>query len=359
MTDFEGQIVNVGGGSPSTLKPLSFEKRMSEIELEEAFCRNPSLFGEDLLLLGRQLIDFAEDNRRLDVLALDKDGEKVLVEFKVDSGFGFTELQALAYAGAYANVENEFFPQILDRSVASGNLPGIEQATGLVETSSLDDVTSVFLSFLGIGSLDDWDPSKQVRIKVIAPDFPVRVLHNIKWLSEVYEMPIEAVQVELFEIGGDYHLKADRIFPLPGAERFELSLRERETSKRKKNVRRNKPVLALLVNEGLLKDGDRIRLQVSSFQSNLRPDIAAIVNDDDPRLSVTIDEANPSKVLWRSSTSEEPRLVSPASLPAEIANLLLGTDPTEVFGVGVADNYIDEKTGKKLEEIARDAGLWE
>ncbi len=358
MKDFESQIVNVGNGGPSTLKPLSFDKRMSETELEDAFCLNPSLFGEELLLLGRQLIDFAEDNMRLDVLALDKDGEKVLIEFKVDPTFGFTELQAIAYAGAYANVENDFFPEILHRSANTKGRDDIRQAAEIGEGASLEEVTEVFLKFLELGSFEDWDPSKQVRIKVIAPDFPPRVLHNIKWLAEVYEMPIEAVQVELFEIEGDYHLKPDRIFPLPGAERFELSLRERETTKRKKNVSRNKPVLALLVREGILKHGDRIWLPISSFQSDLRSEIEAAIDPKDERLSGLIDEANPSKVLWTAGEGVEPKLVSPASLPSEIAVLLLGVDPKNVFGVGVGDNYIDEKTGKKLEDLAREAGLW-
>ncbi len=121
---------------------------------------------------------------------------------------------------------------------------------------------------------------------------------------------------------------------------------------------RNKPVLALLVREGILKHGDRIWLPISSFQSDLRSEIEAAIDPKDERLSGLIDEANPSKVLWTAGEGVEPKLVSPASLPSEIAVLLLGVDPKNVFGVGVGDNYIDEKTGKKLEDLAREAGLW-
>jgi hypothetical protein len=249
---------------------------MSELELEDAFCRNPSLFGEELLLLGRQLAEFAEDNRTLDVLAVDRDGEKVLIEFKVDPGFPFTELQAIAYAGAYANVENEQFPRTLHGSAITKGKEEIREAAGLSSDASLEEVTEVFLKFLSLNSLEEWDPSKQVRIKVIAPDFPARVLHNIKWLAEVYEMPIEAVKVELFEIDGQKHLKPERLFPLPGAERFELSLRNKETSKRKKNVSRNKPVLPLLIQDGSLEAGDRIWLTSASFPPSVRSEIEAM-----------------------------------------------------------------------------------
>ena len=57
-----------------------------------------------LLVLGRQVAEFAEDHDRLDVLALDETGEIVIVELKVaEENFRVTDLQALAYAGAYAS----------------------------------------------------------------------------------------------------------------------------------------------------------------------------------------------------------------------------------------------------------------
>lgn len=172
-------------------------------------------------------------------------------------------------------------------------------------------------------------------------------------------MPIEAVQVELFEIDGHFHLKTDRIFPLPGADRFELSLRERETSKRKLNVRRNKPVLSLLVKEGVLKEGDRVRLLASALPGNVKADLEAVLKPEDIRLVAQVDEQSPSKLRWQPIEGEESRLVSPASLPGELACLLLGVDAASVGGIAVGENYVVLESGKSLKELALELGLWE
>jgi hypothetical protein len=64
--------------------------------LERWIVDNPDLVGEQLLVLGHQLAEFAEDRDRLDILALDRSGEIVLVELKVSDDFRVTDLQALA-----------------------------------------------------------------------------------------------------------------------------------------------------------------------------------------------------------------------------------------------------------------------
>lgn len=357
MEDFSSQMVNLGGGNQAVVEGLPFKGHMTELQLEGAFCRNPTLFGEDLLVIGRQLADFAEDNRRLDVLAVDRMGEKVLVEFKVDPEYPFTELQAMAYAGAYANVKNEFFPKALHRAVTSSTDDAVRGATGLGAEVSIEEVTKTFLDFLDLTDIDEWNPSKQVRIKIIAPDFPPRVLHNIKWLSEVYEMPIEAVQVELFAIGGDLHLRSDRIYPLPGVDRFELSLREQEASKRKKNTSPAKSVLPLLVKAERLNPGDPISMKMSGLPKKIRDQVAGDMDDSDPRLTVYLDPSDPAKVIWRADEDAEPISISPSRLPAYIAHAILGIDLGDVLGVAVGDNYFT-KDGVRLSELAIAEGLW-
>src|SRR5436309_11208136 len=88
MSEFQTHLLRVVGGSPELSEPLSLKGRLSEHELENFVVANPQLSGEDLLVLGRQLSDFEEDGKTLDVLAVDRDGEVVLIELKVDDSFG-------------------------------------------------------------------------------------------------------------------------------------------------------------------------------------------------------------------------------------------------------------------------------
>jgi hypothetical protein len=76
---------------------------------------NPDLVGEELLVLGHQLAEFEEDKDRLDILALDRFGEIVLIELNVTEDFRVIDLQALAYVGAYAKRTSRDLAGTLER----------------------------------------------------------------------------------------------------------------------------------------------------------------------------------------------------------------------------------------------------
>jgi RecB family endonuclease NucS len=97
MNEFESRVVVLGGGEESAaIEPELFSVQLSERDLEAQVVAHPELLGEELLVLGSQLAEFTEDRDRLDVLAVDRDGEIVLAELKVDEAFRLTDLQALA-----------------------------------------------------------------------------------------------------------------------------------------------------------------------------------------------------------------------------------------------------------------------
>src|SRR5689334_1460340 len=196
-------MVQVAGGHATTLEPVEFAERVTEAQLERWLIDDPELSGEPLLVLGSQLAEFAEDKDRLDVLALDKSGEIVLLELKVDGAFRLTDLQALAYAAGYSALPPEHFADLLRRRWKTEGKadPTVDKAK--------DEITS-FVDLLD--EFDEWQPTKRVRIKLVAPGFPKRVLHTVKWLGDVYGMPIEAIQVQLFEDADQhYQLTFERL----------------------------------------------------------------------------------------------------------------------------------------------------
>src|SRR5690348_16002083 len=105
-------MVLVSNGSATMLSPIDFGGRVTEAQLEAWLMANPELAGEPLLVLGSQLAEFAEDKDRLDVLAVDRQGEIVLIELKVDGAFKLTDLQALAYAAGYSALPTTHFAEI-------------------------------------------------------------------------------------------------------------------------------------------------------------------------------------------------------------------------------------------------------
>lgn len=199
---------------------------VDERTLEKVILGHPEVAGERLLVLGSQLTEFEEDLDRLDVLAIDERGEIVLLELKVDEKYRVSDLQALAYAAAYANQEPRNFAETLRRSMTQ---------RGEV-TATLEEAKDRIARFVG-KDFEDWEPSQYVRIKVIAPAFPTRVLATIRWLRELHGVHIEAIQVNLFESSPDsYYLTFERVLPLPDAAEFELTWRDRERRRRAENI---------------------------------------------------------------------------------------------------------------------------
>jgi hypothetical protein len=353
MGDFQARLVAVGGDGDAVdlFDPVPFDGRVSETQLEEWIVKRPELVGEDLLVVGRQLHEFAEDADRLDVLAIDRDGELVLIELKATSGFRTTDLQALAYAGAYATRTASQIARTLHNTLRGTNA-----------NAGLEDAASQITAFLDLDSFDEWQPSQHVRIKLIAPGFPRRVLRTVKWLGDVYGVRIEAILVRLFEITTDglerprYQLTLERLLPLAGDEEFDLTVRDREKRQRKENLARRRPdVVPALLESGHLKQGQTLWVPESALPVYARQKY----DPENPVFQVRIDttEGQP-KFRWQATVDSEPELVSPS---ATISHILAHLFPDRSQGRkhrGVARRFAVSPGGKTLKEIALENELW-
>ncbi len=353
--DFAGRIVQVVNGEVEVLEPITFGGQVSEAQLEAVILQAPEALGEELLPLGNQLADFSEDQQRLDVLAVDKAGEIVLIELKVVEQFGLTDVQAIAYAGGYADLPTSHYAETLRRSLASERGESFRAITGLSDGASTDEVQNAIAEFLLLESFAEWSPSRQVRIKLVAPGFTKRVLKNVKWLGDVYGMPIEAIRIQLVVAAGAQQFSFDRILPLPGDEAFDLTVREREVQRREQNESRQRKarIFPLLVSKGLLKEGDRIWLIEGAFKAEHRQ----LYRAGDPMFSGKVQASSPPKLIWQASPDGEPEEVSPASLVHRICEELIEED-VPGFGTPVAYNFTLGENGPTLGELANENGLW-
>ena len=65
------------------------------------------MLGEDLLVVSTEFDRFTNSNDRLDILALDKSGNLVVIELKRDPTAGYADLQALRYAAMVSSMTIE------------------------------------------------------------------------------------------------------------------------------------------------------------------------------------------------------------------------------------------------------------
>ena len=78
-----------------TFSELKFRERE---HLQEWIANNPNSLGEELLIIQKEFSGFNDTNERLDLLALDKYGNLVIIENKLDDSGKDVTWQTIKYA---------------------------------------------------------------------------------------------------------------------------------------------------------------------------------------------------------------------------------------------------------------------
>jgi hypothetical protein len=86
---------------PTTFAEAGIRERS---DLQRWIVKNPSTLGEELFIITTEFTRFDNSNRRVDILALDKNSRLVVIELKLDTKSSHADLQALRYAALCSNL---------------------------------------------------------------------------------------------------------------------------------------------------------------------------------------------------------------------------------------------------------------
>ena len=92
-----------------TFSELNFRERD---HLQEWIANEPSSLGEDLLIIQKEFDGFSDTRERLDLLALDLEGNLVVIENKLDDSGRDVTWQALKYVSYCSSLTKEDIRQI-------------------------------------------------------------------------------------------------------------------------------------------------------------------------------------------------------------------------------------------------------
>jgi len=99
-------LINTQNKKAIPLEKKSFsELNLTErYDLQEWIADNPTILGENLLIIQKEFAGFSETNERLDLLALDENGKLVVIENKLDDSGKDVVWQALKYVSFCATL---------------------------------------------------------------------------------------------------------------------------------------------------------------------------------------------------------------------------------------------------------------
>ncbi|HLP38206.1 DUF4268 domain-containing protein [Lacibacter sp.] len=187
---------------------LGFKERAN---LQEWIAGNPESLGEKLLIIQKEFSGFNETNERLDLLALDKEGNLVVIENKLDDSGRDVTWQALKYAAYCSTLNKEQIEEIFQAYLnASG--------TDLVAAQVLED----FFDETPYHEININKSSKQ-RVILIAANFRKEVTSTVLWLMN-FKIRLQCFKATPFEFNGQYFLSLDQIIPTKDAQDYVISM---------------------------------------------------------------------------------------------------------------------------------------
>ncbi len=187
-------------------------------DLQEWLAHSPSALGQDLLIIQKEFDGFDETRERLDLLALDKKGNLVVIENKLDDSGRDVIWQAIKYASYCATLTK---PQILDIYAAYLKKIGNDSLTAkdsICEFLEVEDLAEVQLN-----------RTNSQRLIFVAANFRKEVTSSAIWLLN-QGIDIQCFEVSLYQRGEeDLFFDVDQLIPTPSTEDLLISMKKKRS----------------------------------------------------------------------------------------------------------------------------------
>ncbi|MCR9261207.1 MAG: DUF4268 domain-containing protein [Pseudomonadaceae bacterium] len=209
---------------------LGFTERK---HLQEWLAHEPSALGEELLIIQKEFDGFDDTRERLDLLALDKDGNLVIIENKLDDSGRDVVWQALKYASYCASLTKlqivEIFQQYLNRyGYKSKAEPTLQD---------MADASSQICEFLEAPDLDEvkLNLGNSQRLMMVAAYFRKEVTSTALWLLG-QGISIQCFKVTPHALGEQLLINIDQIIPTPEAKELMIGISAKEAEEKTTEV---------------------------------------------------------------------------------------------------------------------------
>ena len=170
------------------------------------------VLDSDLLVISEEFGDWEESKRRIDLLAVDRQANLVVIELKRTESGGHMELQALRYA---AMVSTMTFDKAVN--IYRDHLQGLNRD---------DDSESSLLEFLEWDEPDEERFAQDVRVILASADFSKELTTAVMWLNQ-RDLDIRCIRLRPYSDGDRVFLDVQQVIPLPEIEEFQVQVREK------------------------------------------------------------------------------------------------------------------------------------
>lgn len=194
----------------STFKDLKLKERQ---HLQEWIAKMPTVLGEDLLIIQKEFDGFSDTHERLDLLALDKKGNIVVIENKLDDSGKDVTWQAIKYASYCSSLSRDEILDIYGKYIGKNKSEAEQSLLSFFEVDDLGDVNI--------------NTENTQRIIFVAANFRKEVTSSVLWLRN-FGIDASCIKVSPFTYNGKVMVEFDRIIPIVDAEDYTIKMTKKK-----------------------------------------------------------------------------------------------------------------------------------
>jgi hypothetical protein len=187
-------------------------------DLQRLLRENIEVIAPDTLVIDEEFGDWEDVRRRIDLLALDKTGNIVVIELKRTEDGGHMELQSIRYASMVSTMT---FDQAVDVFARYRKKFGKEN----------QDARVAMLDFLEWDEPDEDNFAQDVRIVLASAEFSRELTSSVLWLRK-YSIDIQCVRLKPYNLDGRLLVDVQQIVPLPEEADYQVQVREKAQKER-------------------------------------------------------------------------------------------------------------------------------
>jgi hypothetical protein len=196
--------------SATTFSSAGLQERR---DLQRLLRENVEVIAPGALVISEEFGDWDESRRRIDLLAIDKKANLVVIELKRTEDGGHMELQSIRYASMVSSMTFDQAARVYGQY-----LKQLGKAN--------DDPRTKILDFLGWPEPDDDRFAQNVRIVLASSEFSKELTSSVLWLID-HDLDITCVRMKPYNLDNRVLVDVQQIIPLPEAAEYQVQVREK------------------------------------------------------------------------------------------------------------------------------------
>ncbi len=186
-------------------------------DLQNLLKNQIDIIAPETLVVAEEFADWEDSKRRIDLLAIDKEANLIVIELKRTEDGGHMELQAIRYAAMVSTLTFEKLAEAFGKYLSDN---GIHK-----------DATEELLGFLGWDEPDEDQFAQQVKIILASAEFSRELTSAVMWLTD-FGLDIRCVRMRPYTLENETFLDVQTLIPLPEVADFQVRIREKKQKER-------------------------------------------------------------------------------------------------------------------------------